>query len=92
MSNGCVRSIWKGAGSTYGARYVNISCWCLCHRHSIIGRVTAARGPRLALACHRWELCVVRSGKRGSSPGGPPLSQDASAPSSSLHSLGKGSG
>lgn len=68
MSNGCVRSIWKGAGRTYGARYVNISCWCLCHRHSIIARVTAAREPRLAVACHRRELCVVGSGKRGLSP------------------------
>lgn len=68
MSNGCVRSIWKSAWCTYGARYVNISGWCLCHHHSIIVRGTASREPRLALASHRGELCGVGSGRRGLIP------------------------
>lgn len=96
MSNGCVRSIWKSAWSTYGERYVNISCGYPCHQHIIIVGVLASREPGPALASHRRGPGGVRSGKGGLIPGRTPALPGCRAPPppprASVHSLSKVSG
>lgn len=75
-----MRSVWKSAWCAYGARYVNISCWRLCHRHSTIARGAASREPRLALASGRGELRGVSSGERRLPPQEDPDSPRKPAP------------
>ena len=86
MSNGCVRSIWKSAWSTYGERYVNISCGYPCHQHIIIVGVLASREPGPALASHRRGPGGVRSGKGGAHSREDPRSpRMPSPPPNSVH-------